>query len=68
LRISCVGAGPAGLYFALLLKLREPEHDITIFERSARSSTRGWGITLWDDLLRTLYGADPESARAIETS
>jgi len=66
LRIACVGGGPAGLYFALLMKLREPRHDITIFERSPRGATRGWGVVFWRDLLDQLYAADPESAREIE--
>ena len=66
MRIACVGGGPAGLYFALLLKLREPRHDITVFERSAPGATRGWAVVLWDDLLEKLYSADPESAREIQ--
>jgi 2-polyprenyl-6-methoxyphenol hydroxylase-like FAD-dependent oxidoreductase len=66
LKIACVGGGPAGLYFALLLKLREPRHDITIYERSARGTTRGWGVVFWDDLLEKLYAGDPQSAREIE--
>jgi 2-polyprenyl-6-methoxyphenol hydroxylase-like FAD-dependent oxidoreductase len=66
LRIACVGGGPAGLYFALLLKQREPRHDITIFERSAPGATRGWGVVFWSDLLEKLYRADPDSAREIE--
>jgi 2-polyprenyl-6-methoxyphenol hydroxylase-like FAD-dependent oxidoreductase len=66
LRIACVGGGPAGLYFALLLKLREPQHDITVFERSAAGVTRGWGVVFWGDLLDQLYRADPQSAREIE--
>jgi 2-polyprenyl-6-methoxyphenol hydroxylase-like FAD-dependent oxidoreductase len=66
LRIACVGGGPAGLYFALVLKLRAPRHDITIFERSAPGSMRGWGVVYWGDLLEMLYSADPESAREIE--
>jgi len=66
LRIACVGGGPAGLYFALLLKLREPQHDITVFERSAPGEARGWAVSLWDDLLEKLYSTDPESAREIK--
>jgi len=65
-RIACVGGGPAGLYFALLMKLRESQHEITIFERSAPGVTRGWGVVFWDDLLEQLYRADPQSAREIE--
>jgi 2-polyprenyl-6-methoxyphenol hydroxylase-like FAD-dependent oxidoreductase len=66
LRVACVGGGPAGLYFALLLKLREPWHDVTVFERSAPGVARGWGVVFWGDLLEKLYSTDPESAREIE--
>jgi 2-polyprenyl-6-methoxyphenol hydroxylase-like FAD-dependent oxidoreductase len=66
LKIVCVGGGPAGLYFSLLLKLREPHHEITILERSAPGATRGWGVTLWADLIEELYHADPTSAHEIE--
>src|SRR5207249_2412468 len=39
-RIACVGGGPAGLYFALLMKLSDPRHEITIFEKSRPGATR----------------------------
>ena len=35
MRIACIGGGPAGLYFAISMKLRDPAHDIEIFERNA---------------------------------
>jgi 2-polyprenyl-6-methoxyphenol hydroxylase-like FAD-dependent oxidoreductase len=66
MRVACVGGGPAGLYFALLMKLGEPRHDVTIFERNAPGATRGWGVVFWEDLLQELYSADPEPAREIE--
>jgi 2-polyprenyl-6-methoxyphenol hydroxylase-like FAD-dependent oxidoreductase len=66
LRIACVGGGPAGLYFALLAKLGDPQHDITVFERSVHGPPRGLGVVFWGDLLKQLYHADPESAREIE--
>ncbi len=66
MRVACVGGGPAGLYFALLMKLREPGHDITIFERSVAGSTYGWGVVFGDDLLEKLYRSDPRSAREID--
>ena len=66
MRIACVGGGPAGLYFALLMKLREPGHEITIFERKAAGSTDGWGVVFWDDLLDKLHSSDPRSAREID--
>jgi 2-polyprenyl-6-methoxyphenol hydroxylase-like FAD-dependent oxidoreductase len=65
MRIACVGGGPAGLYFALLMKLRDPGHDITVFERNAADSTQGWGVTFGRDLLKELHRSDPESAQEI---
>jgi 2-polyprenyl-6-methoxyphenol hydroxylase-like FAD-dependent oxidoreductase len=64
-KIACVGGGPAGLYFSLLLKLRQPQHEITIYERGAPGVTRGWGVVFWNDLLDQLRSADPESAAQI---
>ena len=66
MRVVCVGGGPAGLYFALLMKLQDPGHDITVFERSAAGSTEGWGVVFWNDVLAELYARDPGSAQGIE--
>jgi 2-polyprenyl-6-methoxyphenol hydroxylase-like FAD-dependent oxidoreductase len=68
MRITCVGGGPAGLYFAILMKEREAEHEITVFERDPAGTTYGWGVTLWADLLEKLDDTDPESARQISES
>jgi 2-polyprenyl-6-methoxyphenol hydroxylase-like FAD-dependent oxidoreductase len=65
-RITCVGAGPAGLYFAILAKLRNPADEVTVIERDAPRQTRDWSLTLSADNLESLYRADPESARVIE--
>jgi 2-polyprenyl-6-methoxyphenol hydroxylase-like FAD-dependent oxidoreductase len=64
-KVSCVGGGPANLYFSILMKRVDPSHDITVYERNPAGSTYGWGVTYWDELLANLYGADPESANAI---
>jgi 2-polyprenyl-6-methoxyphenol hydroxylase-like FAD-dependent oxidoreductase len=64
-KIACVGGGPAGLYFSLLLKLRQPQHEITVYERGAPGVTRGWGVVFWNDLLDQLRSADAESASRI---
>lgn len=61
-----MGGGPAGLYFALLMKLHHPGHDITIFERNGPGTAHGWGVTFGGDLLEKLYHGDPVSAQAID--
>jgi 2-polyprenyl-6-methoxyphenol hydroxylase-like FAD-dependent oxidoreductase len=65
LKIACVGAGPAGLYFAIMMKLRDAKNDITVFERYTIGTTHGWGVVFWDDLLKDLSRNDPQSARDI---
>jgi 2-polyprenyl-6-methoxyphenol hydroxylase-like FAD-dependent oxidoreductase len=66
MRIACVGGGPAGLYFALLMKRLDPGHDITVFERNSAGSTQGWGVTFGRDLLKELHRSDPESAQELD--
>ena len=34
MRALCLGGGPAGLYFAICMKLRDPAHDVTVLERN----------------------------------
>jgi 2-polyprenyl-6-methoxyphenol hydroxylase-like FAD-dependent oxidoreductase len=65
-RIACVGAGPAALYFSVLAKLRNPEHDIVVSERRSARSAHGWTITSHPRFLRELYSHDPQTALAIE--
>lgn len=65
MRIACVGAGPAGLYFAIVMKRRNPHHEIVVHERNPVGTTHGWGVVFWDDLLASLRANDPESAQAI---
>ncbi|MET0208395.1 MAG: bifunctional salicylyl-CoA 5-hydroxylase/oxidoreductase [Burkholderiaceae bacterium] len=61
----CIGGGPAGLYFALLMKARRPELAITVVERNRPFDTFGWGVVLSDQTLGNLAEADPESAALI---
>ena len=68
MRIACVGGGPAGLYFAILMKLWRPESDVTVFERNKEGVTHGWGVTMERGFLATLAGLDAESAAEIEGS
>ena len=65
MRITIVGGGPAGLYFALLMKKRDPRHDVRVFERDGRHDTYGWGIVFSGRTLTFLKEADPESHRTI---
>lgn len=65
MNIVCVGGGPAGLYFALLARLRDPRNSVTVFERNRSGETFGWGVVLSDAALDTLAQADAPSAAAI---
>jgi anthraniloyl-CoA monooxygenase len=64
-KIVCVGAGPAGLYFAISAKLRDAGHQITVLERDPPMATYGWGVTCRKTMLDMLHRNDPESAREI---
>ncbi|MFJ3038398.1 FAD-dependent monooxygenase [Streptomyces tendae] len=66
MKVACVGGGPAGLYLSILLKLRDPNHDVTVHERDPEGSTYGWGVTYWRGLLDRLQEHDPASARTVE--
>ncbi len=65
MRIVCVGGGPAGLYFAIQMKRRDPSHRITVIERNRPYDTFGWGVVFSDETLRNLEGADPQSTQEI---
>ncbi|MEU7034931.1 FAD-dependent monooxygenase [Streptomyces sp. NPDC046237] len=65
MKIACVGGGPAGLYFSILMKRQDPSHEVTVYERNPAGSTYGWGVTYWAGLLDKLRAGDPESARAV---
>src|SRR5690348_7955643 len=65
MKIVCIGGGPAGLYFALLMKKQDPRHQITVVERNKPYDTFGWGVVFSDQTLGNLQLADPATAGEI---
>jgi anthraniloyl-CoA monooxygenase len=67
MRVVCLGGGPAGLYFAITMKLRNPDHELVVVERNRPDDTFGWGVVLSDETLQNLARNDPPSAAAIRS-
>ncbi len=65
MNVLCLGGGPAGLYFAISMKLRDPGHQVTVLERNRANDTFGWGVVLSDDALSRMQKNDPVSTAAI---
>jgi anthraniloyl-CoA monooxygenase len=65
MRISIAGGGPAGLYFAILMKRLDPAHQITVIDRDAPGDTFGWGIVFSDQTFNYLLDSDPISHAGI---
>ncbi|HEY1394178.1 MAG TPA: FAD-dependent monooxygenase, partial [Methylibium sp.] len=65
MKIVCIGGGPAGLYFALLMKQADAAHEITVVERNRPYDTFGWGVVFSDQTLGNLRSADPVTAAQI---
>ena len=65
MKIACIGGGPAGLYFAISMKLRDPAHEIEVFERNAPGVTFGWGVVFSDQTVKNLTANDPKSAKIV---
>jgi anthraniloyl-CoA monooxygenase len=68
MKINIIGGGPAGLYFAILMKKRDPAHEITVMERNGPDDTFGWGVVFSDKTLYYLKENDEESYTAITNS
>ena len=65
MKIAVIGGGPAGLYFAISMKLRDASHEITVFERNREGETFGWGVVFSDQTVENLTANDPPSAQII---
>ena len=61
MKINIIGGGPAGLYFAILMKKEDASHQIRIFERNGPDDTFGWGVVFSGKTLANLRAADAES-------
>ena len=65
MRVLVIGGGPAGLYFAILMKRVDPSHDITVLERNQFDDTFGFGVVFSDATLESLAAADPPTLQAM---
>lgn len=65
MRITVLGGGPAGLYFALLMKGGDASHHVTVIERDGPEDTFGWGIVFSDQTFDYLRESDAPSFAAI---
>ncbi len=68
MKVVCIGGGPAGLYFALLMKKRNARHQITVVERNKPYDTFGWGVVFSDATLENMRAWDAQTAAEIEES
>ena len=68
MNIVCIGGGPAGLYFGLLMKLKNPAHQITVVEQNKPYDTFGWGVVFSDATMDNMRVWDPVTAAEIAQS
>ena len=61
MKITIIGAGPAGLYFALLAKKQNPHYDISVYERNGCDDAFGFGVVFSDETLQTFLHRDAKS-------
>jgi anthraniloyl-CoA monooxygenase len=66
MNIVCIGGGPAGLYFALLMKQLNPAHRIRVVERNRPYDTFGWGVVFSDATMDNMRRWDPVTADQIQ--
>ncbi len=66
MKVHIVGGGPAGLYFAILMKKSWPGTHITVFERNRPEDTFGFGVVFSDETLDNFEAYDRETYRALK--
>jgi anthraniloyl-CoA monooxygenase len=65
MKIACIGGGPAGLYFGILMRGADPTCTVDVFERNRCDDTFGFGVVFSDATLDRLAAADPVTHREI---
>src|SRR3979411_1937462 len=65
MKVHVIGGGPAGLYFAILMKKAWPQTRIIVFERNRPNDTFGFGVVVSVHAVDTFENYDRESYRAI---
>ncbi|MEM6935441.1 MAG: bifunctional salicylyl-CoA 5-hydroxylase/oxidoreductase, partial [Pseudomonadota bacterium] len=68
MKITVIGGGPGGMYFALLTKKRCPHFEIEVVEQNRFDDTFGFGVVFSDETLDEFLSADPESYDLIRDS
>ncbi len=68
MKVSVIGGGPGGMYFAILAKKHWPDWDITVYERNRPDDTFGFGVVFSDETLGFLRDYDGPSYEAIRRS
>jgi anthraniloyl-CoA monooxygenase len=63
MNVVCLGGGPGGIYTAISLKLKNPEHQVAVYERNKPGDTFGWGVVFSDQTMDNLIANDPVSAQ-----
>jgi anthraniloyl-CoA monooxygenase len=67
-KIVCIGGGPAGLFFSILVRKARPGWSVTVVERNRADDTFGFGVVFSDQTLGTLGQADAQTFAAIESA
>ena len=68
MRIVCIGGGPAGLFFSIVMKSARPDAEIVVFERNRPGDTFGWGVVFSDQTLGNIAAADSPTYERIVQS
>jgi 2-polyprenyl-6-methoxyphenol hydroxylase-like FAD-dependent oxidoreductase len=64
-KIGIIGGGPAGLFFAYLMKRDNPSHDVRVYERDPEHATYGWGVVFSDFALSFVRDVAPDVYAAL---